>query len=94
MKIPAASRRGISEELILNYAASSGELTPKEIRKILKRIFLQFNLLKGEGVQFIFLYLIIFYGDTLILSNEQKQTYFKTDMINIKSILLVHPIVS
>lgn len=34
MKLPAASRRGISEELILNFAASSGELTRKRLESI------------------------------------------------------------
>jgi len=29
MNYPAASRRGITKELVLLFAASSGELTPK-----------------------------------------------------------------
>jgi hypothetical protein len=36
MKLPAASRRGISEELILNFAVSSGGLTPKRLEMIFK----------------------------------------------------------
>ena len=33
MNYPAASRRGIAEELVLQFAASSGELTPLRLEK-------------------------------------------------------------
>ena len=37
MNYPAASRRGIAEELVLQFAASSGELTPLRLEKIEKQ---------------------------------------------------------